>query len=406
MRGKRIIAPDGQGARVVVLARHYPPEYTGAGLQLAALIERLHRRGVRFTVLAPAWGPVPSLPGEGVTSPRVVRFQTPASDPFRSLVFGLRATLWMLLHPRWDLLHAIDFSFESLGPWALARFLRRPVLVKTTLLEEGGGGSLGARLLRLVRGVGYRGADTVIALSDALEETLREQFGRRSGIARIPNGVDTERFHPANDGERLALRKEFGIPKGAFVTVLSGMRIRRKNGLGLIAAAARMQHRPVHVLLLGPPGDDAAYETRIRDAIGALPGGVTATLMGEKPSGELARVLRAADAYVLPSRSEGLPNSLLEGMASGLACVATDIPGSHDVLAGGGGLLVPLDDEQALADALDRVAGDADLRQRLGAKALQVIEFRYALDRVAELYGAAYATLLGARPASDAEENG
>jgi len=406
MPAERRIAADGQGARVVVLARHYPPEYTGAGLQLAALIERLHRRGVRFTVLASAWGPVRSLPGEGTASARVVRFRAPKSDPVRSIVFGLRATLWMLFHPRWDLLHAIDFSFESLAPWALARLLRRPVLVKTTLLEEGDRGSLGARVLRLVRGVGYREADTVIALSDALEQRLREQFGRRSGIARIPNGVDTERFHPANDGERLVLRKEFGIPKGAFVAVLSGMRIPRKNGLGLIFAAAHMQHRPVHVILLGPPGDDAAYETRLCDAIGALPGGVTATLMGEKPSSELARVLRAADAYVLPSRSEGLPNSLLEGMASGLACVATDIPGSRDVLADGGGLLVPLDDEQALAAALDRVAGDTDLRQRLGAEALHVIQSRYALDRVAELYGAAYAALLGAAPASDAEENG
>lgn len=391
---------------MVVLTQYYPPEYTGAGLQLAAMIERLHRRGIQFTVLASSAGPVRPPPAEGVTGPRVVRLWSPTSDPARSIVFGLRATLWMLLHPRWDLLHAIDFSFASLGPWAQARLLGRPVLVKTTLLEEGDGGSLGARLQRRVRGLGYRGADAVVALSDALEQGLREGYGVRSGIVRIPNGVDTLRFHPAEAGERRALRRELGVPEGAFVAALSGMRIPRKNGLGLVAAAARMQHRPVHLLLIGPPGDDAAYEARLREAIRGLPLGVTAELLGEKPSSELARLLRAADAYVLPSRAEGMPNSLLEGMASGLACVATDIPGSRDVLADGGGLLVPVEDEQALADVLDRLAGSADLRQRLGDEALQVIQEHYALDRVAARYASVYAALLGAAPASRAVDYG
>jgi glycosyltransferase involved in cell wall biosynthesis len=110
----------------------------------------------------------------------------------------------------------------------------------------------------------------------------------------------------------------------------------------------------------------------------------------------MAELYRAADVFVLASRAEGLPNALLEAMASGLACVATDIPGSRDALAHGGGLLVAAEDRDALARAIDGLAGNAPERSRLGAQARRVIEERYALGRVAERYLELYAGLLGA----------
>jgi glycosyltransferase involved in cell wall biosynthesis len=80
-------------------------------------------------------------------------------------------------------------------------------------------------------------------------------------------------------------------------------------------------------------------------------------------------------------------------MASGLACVATDIPGSRDVLEDGGGELVPLDDPESLASALERLAADPEARRRLGEEARAIVEARYSLESIAGRYEALYRRL-------------
>ncbi len=82
-------------------------------------------------------------------------------------------------------------------------------------------------------------------------------------------------------------------------------------------------------------------------------------------------LLRAADIFTLPSHREGLPRSIAEAMLSGLPVVATNIRGSREqVVDGETGYLVPVNDPQALADALSRLAGDVALRRRMAAASL------------------------------------
>jgi glycosyltransferase involved in cell wall biosynthesis len=82
-------------------------------------------------------------------------------------------------------------------------------------------------------------------------------------------------------------------------------------------------------------------------------------------------LLRAADIFTLPSHREGMPRSIIEAMLTGLPVVATDIRGSREeVVDGQTGLLVPVRDAQALASALQRLAGDPALRAKLGAAGL------------------------------------
>jgi glycosyltransferase involved in cell wall biosynthesis len=104
---------------------------------------------------------------------------------------------------------------------------------------------------------------------------------------------------------------------------------------------------------------------------------------------------RAADVFVLPSLREGLPNALLEAMACGLASIASRLPGVTDsvVTDGVDGLLVEPAGREALAAALGRLLGDADLRRRLGCAARQTVEARFSLPSIASRYISLYEEL-------------
>ncbi len=125
--------------------------------------------------------------------------------------------------------------------------------------------------------------------------------------------------------------------------------------------------------------------------------GVNARIQYVERTDEIELFYRAVDIFVLPSVREGLPNALLEAMASGAACVATRLPGVTEGLIhhGRNGLLVPADERGALEMALRELAADPDQRVRLGAEARRTIESQYGIERVAVRYLEAYEELLG-----------
>ena len=107
--------------------------------------------------------------------------------------------------------------------------------------------------------------------------------------------------------------------------------------------------------------------------------------------------MRAADFLALSSDNEGTPLALIEGAAAGRPAVATDVGGVADVVVDGvTGLLAPVDDEQALADAMFRLADDADLRARLGAAAPKAAD-GFGIDRLVDDLERIYRELLGMR---------
>jgi glycosyltransferase involved in cell wall biosynthesis len=96
--------------------------------------------------------------------------------------------------------------------------------------------------------------------------------------------------------------------------------------------------------------------------------GERVTFAGGRHPEEVARWLQAADGFVLASHNEGLPNVVLEAMASGLPVVATDVGGTREaVLEGVSGFLVPARNVEELAQAMTRISHDAALAARLGA---------------------------------------
>jgi glycosyltransferase involved in cell wall biosynthesis len=187
-----------------------------------------------------------------------------------------------------------------------------------------------------------------------------------------------------------------GVPAGSFAIACVANYRPRKGVEVLVEAFARLPAAmQAHLLLIGG-GMDAPRLTR---CIARSAGAERIHVLGYRS--DAPSITAACDVFVLPStKREGLARSLIEAMAYGVAPVVTDCGGSPElVVHGTSGLVVPVGDAEALADAIRKLQGDERLRKRLGAAARERIarDFRIE-DTIAKTY-ALYATLVAERVA-------
>jgi glycosyltransferase involved in cell wall biosynthesis len=190
-------------------------------------------------------------------------------------------------------------------------------------------------------------------------------------VVLIPgSGVDTQRFTPLPE------------PPPPVTAAYVGRMLADKGVVTLIEAFVLLAKRDVtlQLLLAGDtdkenPGSLAPEQLR-----------EFASLYGINWLGHVAdirEVWARAHFAVLASRREGLPKSLLEAAACGRAMVATDAPGCREIaIAGETALTVKVDDVTALADAMAKLAGDAELRKRFGANARALVERKFSADAI------------------------
>ena len=167
-------------------------------------------------------------------------------------------------------------------------------------------------------------------------------------------------------------------PAGPVTVAFVGRLLDDKGLRPLIEAHAMLARRgqPVRLLIAGEP--DAANPVSIPpQEIAEWAHRLGIELLGHVA--DIRDVWKRAHIAVLPSRREGLPKSLLEAAACGRPIVATDVPGCREIARPGvNALLVPPDDPQALADAIGRLAGDADLRRLYGEAGRRLVESEFS----------------------------
>ena len=164
-----------------------------------------------------------------------------------------------------------------------------------------------------------------------------------------------------------------------------------KDALTLLRGLAKLPRGTYEAVIVGdgPDRPELASEARRLGLESVV------QLAGER--NDVPELLAASDIFVLSSRSEGLPLSILEAMAAGLPVVATTVGGVPElVLEGETGLLVPPGDPQALAGAIERLLDDSTLRGRLGAAGRIRVEERFDLVSTRQAHLDLYSTLLAA----------
>ena len=235
-----------------------------------------------------------------------------------------------------------------------------------------------------------------VALSKDLERCLVDAIGIPSArVTRVVNGVDTQAFTPEGAPQRLA-----GCPfdrDGAFVFGTVGRLQVVKNQVLLARAFVRLvQIAPdlrerVRLIIIGE-GPARAEIAAVLDS-GSVSGQVW--LPGGRD--DVAAVLRTLDAFVLPSLAEGISNTLLEAMGSGLPVIATRVGGNPELVDDGTtGTLVASDDVEGLAQAMLDYARDPALSKMRGRAGRARAERLFSLDAMVAQYMSLYDRLLNA----------
>ena len=256
---------------------------------------------------------------------------------------------------------------------------------------------------RIFRSRGYRRVfnefDALVTNSEAIEEFLRD-MGVTSRIEYIPNGVNLQRFHPTQspqDEQRSAeIRARFDIPAQHSVVAVVGAIMPRKSPDEIIKAwrLVLSEHPDTHLLFVGPRSDthDPKLKTfgqelaALIDSSGAPDRVHFAGVVDDVES-----YLRASDIFILASKREGTPNSVLEAMATGLPCLVTPYIGiSPGIGRDGEHYQLVERNPQAIATALAVLLQDPRLRSSWGERGQRFVvenaDQQQSLDRYTQLY--------------------
>ena len=311
---------------------------------------------------------------------------------------GWMVTLWKLLRQtKPDLVHTRNLAALE------AQFVAAAAGIRATVHGEHGRDVFDLygrnRKYNLLRRAARPFVSNYIAVSRDLETWLRQAVGVPARkLHQIYNGVDSVKFHP-RDGARPEVLPPGFADAGSTIIGSVGRMVEVKDYPTLTRAFIRLNQkapeRAVHARLV-IVGDGPARATCL-DLLQQAGLAHLAWLPGERH--DIATLMQAFDVFVLPSKNEGISNTILEALASGLPVIATAVGGNVELVEdGANGRLVAAGDAEDMAQALLGYLGGAEASTRIaehGGNARLCAEQRFSIPIMAEAYAKVYDQTLG-----------
>jgi glycosyltransferase involved in cell wall biosynthesis len=366
--------------RILILNSEYPPIGGGAGNASAHIAARLERMGHVVTVITSRFGTLPHREQAGdLTIVRVagLRRRQDRSTPLEQVLFLLSASFACLRLVTQLKPHA-TLAFFGLPSGAVAWLIKR-IYGMPYVVSLRGGDVPGFRpydfriyhrmiapFLRII----WKQAAAVVANSKGLRK-LALAFDSHFEIPVIPNGIDLDYYQTPD--------REWSFPR-----LLSVGRLVHQKGLDLaMRALGGLKEVDWEWHIAGDGPEMQALQTLARQL------GIAdrVKFLGWQSREQLVQTYRQTNVFLFPSRHEGMPNAVLEAMASGMPVIASCIAGNDElVLNEQTGYLVPSEDIDALQTALKKLLNDAALRQEMGRAARRLAQESYSWESTARQY--------------------
>jgi glycosyltransferase involved in cell wall biosynthesis len=381
--------------RIAMLLSSADASVGGTQKQAHALAKELESRGACVAVVtkpqnAAGDGRACLMTGDASTElnghVRVIHLPVVNRQPGWSFLVSF--LVWAVVNRRrFDVIHAHSTSIGLIAS-LVGRVVGKPVVVKIPGLrsvEYMRGQTLGCRLRRwALNTLAHR----FVVVSSELAQVLVAAGIAPVKVARIPNGVAVT---PCAPGRRQGALKLEWLGSADVDTVLYVGRLAQEKGVDRILELWTALARVGAVLVIvgdGPQRDSLERQAATLGLLGSV------RFLGRQT--DVRPFYEMADLFVLPSRTEGVSNALLEAMAAGLPVVASDVGGNRDIVEHGrSGLLLDLDDTAAWMRGIADLLDDPRLRDRLGTAARRRAA-SFSIGEVAERYLDLYETLLPA----------
>ncbi len=256
---------------------------------------------------------------------------------------------------------------------------------------------------RLVRHAAYRCSNAIFTVSKELRDYHAAQaWWGANRIGVLHNGVDGDKFSPSKEISS-RIRQQLGISREALVVGFVGRLIALKDVPTLLRAAENLvlDLTEVHVVVVGSGPELASLQNLVENSP-VLKGRVCFTGARE----DVADLLKAMDIFVLPSLMEGMSNTMLEAMATGLPVIITNVGGNPEILADSQcGYLFQPGDLPGLIDKLSGLLRNEEMRQRFGQEARQRVNKLFSLEAMLSRYRQFYCELALKAAAARQTEN-
>ena len=366
--------------RLLLINSEYPPIGGGAGNASAHIAVQLEKMGHNVAVVTSRFGSLAHQEAQGnLTVYRIpsLRARQDRSNPLEQILFILAASFWTVRWlPRFK--PHVTLAFFGVPSGAVAWLLKRIYGIPYIVSLRGGDvpgfrpydfrhyHRLIASFLRII----WKHAAAVVANSNGLR-LLANAFDSRFDIPVIPNGVDLGWYTTAE--------RDWSSPR-----LLSVGRIVHQKGLDLAMRALGGLKELSWEWRIAGDGPQMEVLQSLAKELGI---DQRVTFLGWQSREQLMNCYQEANVFLFPSRHEGMPNAMLEAMASGLPVVASCIAGSEELVVDGKtGYLVASEDVEALREALKTILTSPTLRQQMGSASRQHAEENYSWESTARQY--------------------
>lgn len=311
---------------------------------------------------------------------------------------------WALIKPmynlrdKYDYIHNFNsgFAFNRVSIF-IGKILGKKVITETSLVGDDDPLSLGRFpdwkdyfKPKYLRYKFYQMADRYVSKSVVITEIFEKSEIPMSKVAQIPYSVDIDLYKPVSSEEKTGLREKLHLwQEGRIILFVGGINVRKGVHILLDAFISLEKKYPdIKLVIAGPTYKyDKKYIDDIKNKIKDLnlSGKIILT---EDNISNVYDYMKCSDIFVLPSKQEGFPISILEAMSSGLIVIGSDIPeiARAQIKDGTDGYLFPVGDTQRLAEILEKVLTDVDGNKKIIKKAREKVCRNWSTEIVDKSY--------------------